>query len=203
MQEEEEQKSTSIVMQYAILKYPYYILAAIYYLTIHQIILIFAWLYGMIRRRIQNSQIKKITPSAKKAFEDDQYDEAIKLFLQIVDKIPEVERPLYRECQYAVLSLGSLFQITGNLEKAEKYLREADLLLAEDDLNRIFLSVYLGDFYAEKGQLKEAEKNYLSAYEWLSMDKKSDLYKTLCYSMHSLYIQMGQIHQAEKYLQES
>lgn len=201
MQEEENQPPFYI--RHLILRIPYYILVAIYVITLHPILKLFARIYGILQRGILHVQVKLITNKAFEAFKQEQHAKAILLFLQCIEKIPFVYRPLYSEYKLSVLSLGPLYRITGNLRKAEEYLDEAYSIIGEDDLDSINLFIYIGDFYADKGRFKAAENHYLTIYQWLSEHKEWTIYKTLCFNLHTLYLQMGQIEKAEKFLNES
>lgn len=186
-----------------IIRYPFYVISILYYLTLHQVFLIIAKIYGIIERRVLAEQVKKIIGNAVNAFGENNYDEAIVLCHKCIDKIPVVYKSIFKEYNHAVLYLGSLYRIKGNLIEAERYLKEASSIIDENEYDGMVLNIYKGDFYSDKGELKKAERSYLKAYEKLSDNKQSDMYKNLCYSICTLYQEMGQFELAQKYLTES
>jgi len=95
MQEEENQPPFYI--RHLILRIPYYILAVIIVFTVNPIVKLSARIYGIIWRQVLHYQVKKLTAVAKKTFDEKRYQEAIKLFLQVINKIPIVFRTLYHE----------------------------------------------------------------------------------------------------------
>ena len=208
MQEDEEvvaveQEEPPFYIKHLILRIPYYILVGIYYFTFRYVLLLLARIYGIIRRRVLHFRVKSLGEKMGAAFSEDRYEDAKNLCLQIIEIIPPVWRHLFPNYRFAILSLGSIYRFLGDLKNAKKYLLEADAILDEGDFNRIYLYIYEGDFHTDKGDLKTAESSYLAAYEWLKDYKEDEYYKTLCFNMHSLYLEMGQIKKAEKFLKES
>jgi tetratricopeptide (TPR) repeat protein len=174
----------------------------VFYLTIHQVILVFIRIHRVIRKRLLRSQLDKIKNTALKAFQENKYEEAIKLFHKCIDKIPVVWRPEYLHHAFAVLHLCSLYRITENLKESEKYLNESLLVIGDDHPFWYQVCINEGDLFTDLSRYKDAETSYLKALAILSVDKQSSKYKTLVFNMHSLYMQMGQVDQAEKYLKE-
>jgi CHAT domain-containing protein len=186
-----------------IIRYPLYAVLILYSFTIHQIILILARIFFKIYWRTVRIYLKEIMKDALNAFLEDDFDKAISLCLKCIIKIPPVMREYFREhYNDAVLYLGSLYLFKGNFIEVERYLKEAALVIDENEFNRIILSIYEGDYYAKKMEFKKAEESYLQAYNRLSDFKESVYYKNLCFSLSGLYCFMSQFSLAKEYLDE-
>lgn len=204
MQEEEvEMNQIPFYKRYLILRIPVYIVIVLYCFTLSPLINLFWKNYGIIRKRVLRYRVKRLGNNMSVAFNEDRYEDAKNLCLRIIEIIPPVWRHLYEGYRFAILSLGSIYRFLGNLKEAERYILEANEILEERDFYRVILVIYEGDVHADKGEFKGAEECYLAAYELLKYDKESEYYETVCFNLHGLYMEMGQIEKAEKFLKES
>lgn len=198
-----EQDKPPFYIKHLILRIPFYFLVGVYYFTFRYIVLIIARIYGIFQRHILYYRVKRLSNIMSVSFREARYEDAKNFCLRIIEIIPPVWSHLYEGYRFAILSLGSIYRHLGDLKEAERYIVEAKRILEEGDFYRMILVIYEGDFYADKGEFKVAEECYFTAYEVLKHNKEHENYKNLCFNLHNLYLEMGQIEKAEKFLKES
>ena len=106
-------------------------------------------------------------------------DEKIEFYEKVLDKIKDNKKKI------KILNiLSRLYWTKGDLDRAEKYSKEALKLIEKNHKNSLYLLEYaealnnLGNIYSDKEEFAEAEKHYLNALKlYEKLKEKGTIYK--------------------------